>query len=557
MQPISDDPIRWRRAFWLLLAVTAITKLLLASRLSLFVDEAFYWQESRHPAWSYSDLPALTAWLIRSGETLFGHGTLAVRLPFIAMALLIPLLVRSIATRHFGERCGWQAACWTLLLPLLASLGVLALPDVPLTLFCLLAIDALDRLAERPQSLPLAAWLGLLLALAWLSHYRAAMLWLAGLVFLLATPRGRALWSRRDLWLAVLVGCIGLLPAWLGDAAIGGDAFRFQLVDRHPWAFHADALVQPLEQALVTTPLLYALLLATLLAGWRLPANGRRAPWDVLISVAASFVIGYFVLGLFADAQRFRIHWPLPAYLALMIGLPTMLAAWMRHRAWLRHVAVVAAALAGIATLMVYAYFAAASIPGGASWLSRYKAFPEHFVGWTEAAETTASLLQRPGFEQLVLVADNFMLAAELDFALEGSRPVFSLDHPLNIKHGRAPQLRLWQRDEAGLALLAGSDVLLLVDETAGRERERAEWLGSLCARIVDLRWVAGIDLYEGRRRISWYRGRVPAAGTADVGDCSYPPVEPSPELSTTIPPVDLQALEFAGGARLVATHND
>ena len=51
-------------ALWVLLLAI---KLVLAAQLPLFVDEAFYWQEGMHPAWAYSDLPALTAWLARLG----------------------------------------------------------------------------------------------------------------------------------------------------------------------------------------------------------------------------------------------------------------------------------------------------------------------------------------------------------------------------------------------------------------------------------------------------------------------------------------------------------
>lgn len=529
MQSRGDDPQRWRLAFGVLLFVTAVTKLWLASRLPLFVDEAFYWQESRHPAWSYSDLPALTAWLIRAGQVLFGDGTLAVRSIFIVMTLLLPLLVQRIAARHFDPVAGWQAACWSLLLPLLACFGVLALPDIPLTLFCLVAIDVMDQLVERPRSLRLAFWLGLALALAWLSHYRAAILWLGLLVFLLATRRGRALWSTPGLWLAGILGMSGLLPAVFGDAALAGDALRFQMVDRHPWAFQADALLQPVEQALVTTPLLYGLLLATLLTFWfgRGPDGEvpRNRP-DLLICVAATFLIGYFSLGLFADAQRFRVHWPLPAYLLLIAMLPAACQRFFAARSGLSMLPGVAAAMALLATLTVYGYLGAASVPGGARFLSQYKAFPEHFVGWNEAAATTRELLARPEYADHVLVADNFMLAAELDFALNASRPVYSLDHPLNIKHGRAAQLSAWQRDERGLALRQGAAVLLAVDETAGRERERPAWLATLCGRVADMQQVATLNLYDGRKRLSWYAGRVPDADLVDIGDCRYPPDE-------------------------------
>lgn len=519
-----DDRERWRAAFWTLLFVTLVTKLLLASHLSLFVDEAFYWQESRHLAWSYSDLPPLTAWLIRAGETLFGHSTLAVRSLFIVMALLIAWVVRSMGARHFGARSGWQAGCWALVLPLLASFGVLALPDVPLTLLCLLAIDALDRFAAQPRRYWFAILLGVWLALAWLTHYRAAMLWVAGVVFLLVTTRGRGLWTTPGLWIAVVIGLLGLLPLLLGNQAIGADAMRFQLLDRHPWSFHADALVQPLEQALVATPALYLLLLAAMVAAWR--RNSSREPLlppsDLVGAIAGTFLIGYFVLGLFADDQRFRVHWPLPGYLTLLIVLPSLLDGWVQRWPSMRWAIWLAAAGAVIGTALVYFYFIAAATPSGASTLSRYKAFPEHFVGWDEAAATTRSLLTKPDLADAIVVADNFMLAAELDFAFNGAMPIYSLDHPLNAKHGRAAQLRLWQRDEAGLVSEMGKNVLLVVEESAGRERDKAAWLNSLCRRIADLRPVATLDLYDGRKRFAWYRSTVSVSNASS--DCGYPP---------------------------------
>jgi hypothetical protein len=160
---------------------------------------------------------------------------------------------------------------------------------------------------------------------------------------------------------------------------------------------------------------------------------------------------------------------------------------------------------------LAFAYLGMAAIPGGADVLAKMKAFPQQFVGWREAALEMRILLAQPRFADSTLVADNFMLAAELDFALNGSRPVYTLDHPINVKHGRAPQLAIWQRDEAGLrALGVGHPVLLAVEPGARRERERAAWLATLCSRVGDLAPVAWLDSYAGRKRYRWYGGVVP-----------------------------------------------
>ena len=178
-----------------------IAKIVLAVQLAPFGDEAWYWQESRHPAWGYSDLPPLTAWLIATGDAAFGHGPLAMRAPFLLLGAALPLLIVRIAARISGAVDGWRAGMLALGLPLLGTLGIFALPDVPLTFASALALDAVER-AARTRRLRDWALLGVALALAWLAHYRAATLLVAGLAFFELTPRGRALWRDPGLWLA-------------------------------------------------------------------------------------------------------------------------------------------------------------------------------------------------------------------------------------------------------------------------------------------------------------------------------------------------------------------
>ena len=97
---------RPQRGFWLAFAALALAKAVLAARLPLFGDEAWYWLEGQRPAWAYSDLPGLTAWLIRFGTDIAGDSALGVRWPFLAMSLALPLLVRATAAQWFGEGRG-------------------------------------------------------------------------------------------------------------------------------------------------------------------------------------------------------------------------------------------------------------------------------------------------------------------------------------------------------------------------------------------------------------------------------------------------------------------
>jgi len=503
---VAARPHAWRGTFLAIFAITCVVRLVIACTLSPFGDEAFYWQESLAPAWGYSDLPPLTAWLIAASEACFGHGLFAMRLPFLLIGASLPWQAAAIARRYAGETAAWQAATFVAVLPLAGSLGVLALPDVPLTFAIVLAtqglLAALDQGRWRDWAL-----LGVGLAIAWTTHYRAAMPMLAGLVYLVAVPRGRAQWRRPGLWLAMGIASLGLVPIVLYNLASRGAGVAFQLVERNPWRFQADALVQPLEQAIACTPLAWAAMLWALWRAWR---RRDESPFDVVAVVGGTFVLGYFVLGLFADDVRFRAHWPLPGYVLACTVLPMLLreagASWRRF-------AMAGFVLAGIGLAAGFAWLGLAASTNGATSLAAVKAFPSNFTGWREAAATVREpLASRP---DAMLVADNFMLAAELRFALRAAQAVYTLDSPLNTKHGRAPQLAAWGFDEHGLAVHAGRRIVLVVDETSLRERERQAWLTSICSRVDHLLPVARVDLFDGRRRFAVYDARVRA--TRDI----------------------------------------
>jgi 4-amino-4-deoxy-L-arabinose transferase-like glycosyltransferase len=505
---------RWRAAFVTVFLCLLVIKLILALTLQPLGDEAFYWQESRHLAWGYSDLPPLTAWLIRAGEGVAGHGVWGMRWPFLLLGSCLPWVLVAFGRRAFDERAGWQAGLLCMCLPLAGSLGIVALPDVPLTVAGAAAMLALLRAMDENR---LRDWLllGVALAVCWLSHYRAAMYMVAGLLLFLLTRRGRQQWKRSGFWLAMLIAALGLIPLVVSNWQQHGAGLAFQLMERNPWRFHADTLVQPLEQAVTSTPFLYISLLWTAWCCWRRRREG--GPWDVIAYLSLTFIVVYFIAGLFADDQRFRVHWPLPGYLPLMAAQPVLLRDAVKRR-W-RTVTIFGAGIALFAQVAALCYLGLAASPVASRWLGAARAFPTSFIGWKQSADIAKTQL---AMQPVVLVADNFMMAAELDFQFNGQRVVYSLDSPLNVKYGRAPQLALWGLDEVALRREhAGNQVLLVVDEHALRERERAPWLGSLCARIENLQPVKKLDLFDDRKSVAFYRGYVAAgSGTRASSDC-------------------------------------
>jgi 4-amino-4-deoxy-L-arabinose transferase-like glycosyltransferase len=494
-----------RSGFWLLWAVILLAKLAIAARLPLFVDEAFYWQEGHHIAAAYSDLPGMTAWLARLGVALGGEHSFALRAPFLFIAALVPLLVVRIATREFGERSGWQAGCFALLLPLAGTLGLLALPDAMMALATLLCIDAGARLLRQVDaSAALELALGLMLGA--LSHYRFIAVIGVGFLALLLLPDGRRLLRDVRVWTAIALGASAWVPllAWNLDNADAG--LRFQLVDRHPWAFHADGILFLAVQALLVTPLLFA---ALLLSGWR----GRQGalPAARYFAYLGGFVVlGFFVLGFFADTERVSFHWPLPGYLALLPLLPSVLSRWPR---WLR---LATWGLAGVGLAAMLAFYAAVSMPQVRVLSAAEKFYPANFAGWGDLADATRLRLERMPRGTAIL-ADSFKVGAELGFAL-GNPDIAVLDHPVNHKHGRAPQLRLWGLQHAAPRDWSRHPALLVVGISEVPYKDLLRRYHALCDMVGPLPPPQVLNVDHGRQRFALF-----ALDARRTGPCTTP----------------------------------
>ena len=483
-----------KRTFIAVWAAALALRCALALHLPLFVDEAFYWQESHHPAWAYSDLPGFTAWLVRLGESIAGHSLIGVRWPFLLISAVIPWWIAWIARREAGERHAWSAGTLAALLPLLGTLGVLALPDVPLALATVCCLDAGTRLMRGVAPRPLAL-LAFGLIVGGLTHYRFAAVIGVGFLAMLWLPEGRRALRDARVWAAVLAGALAWWPLIHWNLQNADAGLRFQLVDRHPWAFHLDGIVFVLVQAVFATPLL---MLAMVRAG----LDGRRAGNAAGIRyLAASGLLvlgGFFALGFFADSERVSFHWPLPAWIALLPLAAGALASW--PRGW----RLVTWGMAVVALLSCLGYYAGVALPAVRERAADSKWYPGNFAGWD--ALVAAVREERAAMPAATrLVADDFKIGSELGFALDDPA-IGVLDHPLNHQHGRAPQLALWGLQMRGRADLRGAPALLVVGATDVPYRDLLQRYHGLCDAFGPLPSPRVLNIDHGAQRFLLFR---------------------------------------------------
>ena len=91
-------------------AVLVAARVVVACRLDLFGDEAFYWQCAQRLAPAFVDHPPLTALLVRAGCGLLGDTRLGVRILFLGLTAAIPWAVLWMAAPLVGRRDAWWAA---------------------------------------------------------------------------------------------------------------------------------------------------------------------------------------------------------------------------------------------------------------------------------------------------------------------------------------------------------------------------------------------------------------------------------------------------------------
>lgn len=483
-----QDERRAKRCFLALWALATVIKVVVAARLPLFVDEAFYWQEGRHLAAAYSDLPGLTAWLTRLGTEIGGQHVLALRAPFLLLAALMPWLIAHIAIRWFGAAAGWRAGSVMVLMPLSGTLGLLALPDVPMAFATVLCLDAGARLLREVDAAS-AAELALGLAIGALSHYRFLGVIGVGLIALLLLPEGRRLLRDARVWVALAAGIAAWVPLIVWNLEYADAGLRFQLLDRHPWSFQTVGGWFVLIQAAMVTPLLFFALLQLSVRAFR-GATGMPAQWRYFGMLGGVSTLGFFLLGFFADVERVSFHWTLPGYLALIVAVPTVLGEWprvLRLLAW---------GLAAAGLVLMLGYYLVASVPAWRAQFAAEKFYPANFAGWDALARAVREEQGKLPPEALLL-ADNFKVGAELGFALDDP-DIAVLDHPLNRKHGRAPQLRLWNLESDGNR---DAPVLLVVAASEVPYKDLLKHYHSLCRRVGPLPAARVVNVDHGRQR--------------------------------------------------------
>ena len=485
-------------------------KLILASLLDLYSDEIFYWWASTKLSLAYSDLPFMTALLAGIGSGFGPSDSFSVRILFLILGTSIPGLVYWVARPISNQRMALESALLTLCLPLGGFLGLLAVPDVPLIFFGLLAIGFFQRALSEDK---FGYWIatGIFVALGLSTHYRFFLYPLAAVLFLVLFAPARKQWRNGKLWLAMAIACLGLIPIIWFNLSNQLSSASFYLVGRHPWEFQASGLLHVFKQAGLVTPPLYGMLLFTLLVLWREAKQGNRDS-ALLCAFACVNLAVYFVLAPWTDANSTSIHWPLSGYFPLLVAMPFTLRTfhsycvgkWNETRA--SSYVILIPAIGFIGTLVAFVGVGSQAFQTPLQTLVGRGVLSNKMAGWKEFTDYTEQVLQSD-FKDLqpLLITDNYYTAAQLEFA-GISTNTLTFDDDKAVRDGRITQLMLWNKDQSGLAAYENSPTLFITEDSSLILDDKTRLLDKLCLLSDKVEQLDSLSLFNGDKAFSFYQ---------------------------------------------------
>lgn len=508
--------------------VILLVKFYLASRLDLYSDEIFYWQASTHPALGYSDLPFVTATLAGLGSSVFPGSPLAVRFAFLLLGTSLPFLVYWIGKPITGSRRATEAAALCLCLPLGASLGLLAVPDVLIIFFGLLAVGFFER-AIRLEELKYWIATGCVVALGFSTHYRFFLYPAAALLFLIISKKHYYLWKKPGLWTAILIALPGLIPIVMFNLQNQFASASFYFAERHPWEFHSDGLFHIFKQALVVTPTLYFVFGLTILYLFKLAKQGDYRGTLFLCLSLINLLI-YLVLAPWADSNSTSIHWPLSGYFILIVFVPDCLRVcnnWLKEK-WGDSVAmklILCVPLIGfIGTIVSLVVVGSQSFQTQLQPLVGRGVLSNKMAGWQEFSDHYDTVLSRHfDNNEVIAITDNYYTSAQLEFTGQATR-TYNLDRNKAIDNGRAAQYRIWQQDESALARDAVESAVFITEDSTLTIVDKTEMIGLACTYFENLRFLEQLWLFDMEKRFSFYKADKIRAGELQPAQaCPYP----------------------------------
>ena len=377
-------------------------------------DEAYYWMWGQKLGWSYFDHPPLHAWLLHGMNFIFGWNYFALRgltwVTFAGTVWIIWLWSKRLSPPD-PQKWFWPTVALYLASPMFSMMTVIAFHDHLLTFLCLLSGHFLLVFWERYVATRNGLfWLyaaSVALGFGILTKYNAALVGVAGGIFILLNRDLRPLLKTLHPWLAAVIAIQMQFPVLIWNYQEGFASYKFHLEDRWDSDPGFNYLGIPnfiLTAVLVLSPFLVPSVIRMIRYD---SENGfaRQARLLALYSLAASSAVMAYI-STFGDTN---FYWNITAFVLIM----PLLIGWLQdHRMLIAHY--VLGVVLTTALLVNTIIMPLQNIVGRNDWTI------SSGFGWPEVAERISELRSQ---HQAGFIATTFYsTAAQLGFVMRDSQ---------------------------------------------------------------------------------------------------------------------------------------
>ncbi|MGD9212317.1 MAG: glycosyltransferase family 39 protein [Desulfobacteraceae bacterium] len=324
----------------------------------LIADEAYFWDWSRHPDWSYYDMGPMVALIIRIFTTILPMSDFSVRFGAPVLSALTAMVAYQLAREVLESK---KLAFWFILIfhltPIATAGGVIMTYYAPQVFFMSLTAYFLWRLIKSDNGFwwyPLGASLGL----GVLSHHQFVVFSAEVVLFILLSSNHRKWLFRKEAYLGLLI-----------ELMVASPVFIWNLTHEAVMAKHAVGLMSVSPkflktffeflggQAGVHTPLYFiAIIYALVVCGYR----GIVKKSDTHLFLFCLSAPTILFIALLCMGGRTEANWPISGYIT---GGIAAVAVWSEKYAkgseklqMLVSASVVATLILGLVVLILISY---------------------------------------------------------------------------------------------------------------------------------------------------------------------------------------------------------
>jgi len=315
--------LNYQKKLLLLIVISTIARLIIASTIELANDEVYYWTYALKLQWNYFDHPPLIGWLIRlTTANLLLHNELFVRLGAVISSAICTWLIFRIGTVVNNLQTGWFAALlYTSSIYGSLVAGTFIMPDSPQMVFWFASILLLLKIsrstANDPKSNLLWCLFGILSGLCIMSKVHGLFLWFGVVLYALLINRD---WLKhRGIYFSAMITLIIVSPVIIWNVQNNFISYQFHSsrISLIGAGIQTNRFVKELFAVIVTNnPINFFLIYINLWWAFKGKLLVSKKDIQLLLFCSLPLIVVLQFISLFRETIA---HWPGPAYSCLLV----------------------------------------------------------------------------------------------------------------------------------------------------------------------------------------------------------------------------------------------